>query len=521
VQFTGTTLVAFTAGVATFSVMAGPMINSAGTYTLTATESDYTLGVLGPTYTTPPITSNPFQVGGYHLNFRKQPANTDVDTPLLMSVYVEDSRGLSVGTVSSGSVQLSLESVSGSTASLSAYTNSGFDQGAELFTETSSPSIDTPGKYTLTATALDSSGAVDPSILPATSKEFQVTGLRIVFREQPPKESSSSTPIPFSVAIEDAKGAIDKTQNPILQAVSAPSGLRYSISSAVHFQNGVATFPSEVPSGIIPEGTVYPEEIQQEGKGYVITVSAVNADGSAIDEIAAGTSKPFDVVGYHLAFLKPPENGTVNQAFPFTLAVETGNGKIETGIPPTTVRLTISPDAETTPQLINAYTTDDGEIDFPTGYGGLHIDAVGQFTLTATAYDIDGMVSDIITAGTSKGFRVLPSHLSFVKQPESISEGFPIPYFQVDLENSDGMPIVPDPDDALQTGYDIQISYEAVVNGKAGPPTVLGDQTSVAGVASFTLYHIDQPGTYVIVAEDIDGFEFPPLPATSHIFKIL
>jgi hypothetical protein len=171
-----TTTVAFVGGIATFTTTAGPTINVSGTYTLTATEEDTSLGALAPTNTTVPITTRPFAIAGYHLVVKTPPAQSDVLAAIPLAIEVVDSKGKLDTSEAAAQVQLSLETVSGGTgAQLQGTTVATFSGGVAAFTADAGPQITAEGTYKLTAVEIGASElAADVSTQP-----FKVLGYHL------------------------------------------------------------------------------------------------------------------------------------------------------------------------------------------------------------------------------------------------------------------------------------------------------------------------------------------------------
>jgi hypothetical protein len=506
----GTTLVQFVNGKAIFNTTAGPSVNLSGTYTLTATDEDTSLGTLGPSNLTTAITSPKFKISGFKLKFKLQPKSTDVDTALVFTVDIINSKGKLASTIDTGSVALTLNSTPATGGVLSSYNNIGFTAGEDEFSDGVSPSIDVPGKsYTLTVAALDDSGAVDSTIPAITSAKFQINGLHIVFAPQPKSLQTVDMPIGFTLKVEDSKGKIDPAQTDGVKLSSTTPGgsVGGSVGTPI-FSAGVLTFASD--SGVVSNEPV--AEISTEGN-YTITATAFNSDGAIDKTVAPATSIKFKVESYHLMFQHPIPNGTAAEFFaPFTLQIVNAQGKFLPEAPATTIRVAIDPNVDFQPGPLQPFTTDGGEVTF----NNFEINVPGTYAITATAYASDGSISTAVRAVTSHDFRLFPRKLAFKIQPQSIAEGFVLPAFQVEVDDSEGKLIN---SDSIQ--IDIQISYKSTAPGST--PVILGDQTTQAGdlIANFNLYSIPTAGSYVIIAQALNDPDNTVAPITSKEFRII
>jgi hypothetical protein len=154
----GTTTLPFIAGVAVFSSTAGPMLDTVGAYTLTATEEDTATGVLAPTNTTTAITTHQFSIAGLHLQIVKEPGTINVFDPIPLSVAVVDSHNKRNTSENTAQVQLTLTTVSGGEgASLQGVTTATFQSGLATFTGSTAPMLNGGGTFTLTATEIGTS----------------------------------------------------------------------------------------------------------------------------------------------------------------------------------------------------------------------------------------------------------------------------------------------------------------------------------------------------------------------------
>jgi hypothetical protein len=521
----GTTLVQFVNGLATFTASNGPKVGAPGKYTLTATEEDDSLGVLGPTNLTSAITSKAFIVSGFHLVFKPQPKSTDSDAPLEFTVELVNSKNKVADSVNTGSIALTLLSTPANGGTLSTYTNPGFVQGIDEFSEGISPSIDTPGKsYTLRASALDDSGNPDPTIASVTSTKFQISGLSIKFVKQPTEDNDAGHAIPFTVELVDSHGKINTTETPQISITASPA-TPISVFTNLHFDQGMAVYTADA------DGFAN-IKINALGR-YTLTATAINDDGSHIMKIQPGISTPFHVFGYHIAFVQEPENSTSRpgNGSSFVAALEDIHGKIQTANPGDAGFLNIA-------GIVSVSSVSSGDTGIPLKEGSLddftsgeitvaadaaiRPDQPGEYTVrivgvSATSYD----PSPLVESGTSHVFKVFPAHLLFATQPQDESNGFAQPEITIEMQGADGAILNPANDV-------VQLSY-VPVGGPASSAVPLATQTFQPGAdaVSFDLLYINNLGSYQLIAtiissptDEVTTTQETVTPATSRTFTI-
>ena len=526
---TGTTLLAFAGGVATFTPTAGPTINVTGTYTLTATEEDAATGTLAPTNTTAPLVSHHFSIAGLHLVFDRKPPTTDVTAPLLFAVAAENAKGKVQSDVTGG-ISLGFTRGTGATGTLSPYTDSGFVNGVDTFTATNAASFNYPGAYTLSASPIDQSGAAVTTTAPA-SAPLKILGLHIKFLEQP-QDTPIQANIAFKVEIVNAAGKIDTNEDGDEVSVksalngnpSFSSGLAYS---AGHFSGGVLTFLSTTPSVLTPGSTIASE---LDAGNYTLTVGAQFSAFMPDIAVEPATSKSFKVSGLHIAFLKQPSNTTVNDALPFTVALEDDKDHVDTMFDEDYIQLSTQ-DMSGLGYSIGHF--DAGVRAFPNaittgilnaGAGAVTYGDAGMFSITATAvsatavsasgFNVYSAVPDV-AAGTSTSFKVFNQHIGFVRQP-TVSGGNVL-FFQLAVE---------DEEDKVYTGsivpYSFTVSYVPVgANASAGTTVIRTTSADPdTGIASFTVLAIPQ-GKYKILAVNASGNTPALSDADSNVFTIV
>jgi hypothetical protein len=161
---TGTTAT-LSGGIATFSDV---VLTKPGTYQLQASDAAGDIVA----------TTDKFGVTGDKLVYLVQPRSSNAASPLLMKVEALTPKGKPDTTLSE-TVQLSLNVIAGHTSAvLAGNATATLVGGVATFNAASAVSINLSGTYTLTATAIGSSG-VDYSVKPATSGKFKINGVTL------------------------------------------------------------------------------------------------------------------------------------------------------------------------------------------------------------------------------------------------------------------------------------------------------------------------------------------------------
>jgi hypothetical protein len=309
-------------GVATFSNV---VLQKPGTYQLQADDGADAVA-----------TSVKFKVTGNTLAFLTQPTDTATNEQITVRVGVKTSTG-KIATASSSVVELqSLNTISGGGLGLAALTLPTY-QTVSAGIATFTFSVPAAGKYTITTAAIDPTMTVpdtdayvtDDSVTPATSKSFKVLGPHLVFLT-PPKTTDVNSNIVVRVAVEDGRGKIDTSSSAALQLQNLKASTPISTLGLAGFEapayqtvsNGVATFTFSVPV----TGT------------FTITAVAVNpgdlddatGEPSVDPGVIASTSKPFQILGLHLAIMAQPTTVAANTAFALRVAVENSKGQLDT-----------------------------------------------------------------------------------------------------------------------------------------------------------------------------------------------
>ena len=194
-SFGGTTQVAFVDGVANFSGMNAPTIDTAGTYSLTVIPG----GWQWPTAAVDGVAGDfrAVVVGGDKIVFTEEPGNAEPDAADIPFTVELQNAQKQVDTNADGQLKISFRATSGGVnASLSGTTTVNLVDGVAMFPSAESDSDDSGlkinaiGTYIFTATELvldDDTDLYVPSTSsnPADSAPFIVQGDHLVFTQQP------------------------------------------------------------------------------------------------------------------------------------------------------------------------------------------------------------------------------------------------------------------------------------------------------------------------------------------------
>jgi hypothetical protein len=377
----GNTLATFVNGIATFAGSNAPTINGAGTYKLVATE----VGT-----DTPPasVESNEIKVTGLHIKFLEEPTDTAFDAGIPFEIAIVDAKGNVDTDYDSAVVSLSGKPQGPS------YSQKSFSNGTITFPAAltnalgqadGAATITTLGTYTITASAINADGSPIPEIAPATSKPFDITPLHIEFTKQP-VNSTIGGAIPFTLALKDADGKTDTTQDQSVVTAetialsSAPAGgLSYSTE---HFDAGVHTYPSTT-SDFMGYGTG--AATLGETGDFTLTANVV-VNGANVANILPATSNTFKILPQHLAFEKQPADVAAAYPIPaFEVASEDADGQIVTG-GAKTIQIAYQPVGSTSTPIVFGTATTDPSTGIAT-FSLLHIPTSGKYRLIATQID--------------------------------------------------------------------------------------------------------------------------------------
>ncbi|HUY35813.1 MAG TPA: Ig-like domain repeat protein [Pirellulales bacterium] len=381
----GTLTEAAVKGVATFKDL---VIDAAGSYTLSASDTDSGVALTG-------ATSNSFAVNpaaASKLVFTAQPKDTvsgqTIDGTSGVQVAIEDQFG-NVVTSDTSNVTIAVAGGPGTFASgtLTEAAVAGVATFKDLV-------IDTAGSYTLSASDTDNGVALTG----ATSNRFAISPAatsQLVFTAQPANTTAGQTIDGTSgvvVSIEDQFGNVETgdTSNVTIAVLSGP-GAFASGTLTVAAVKGVATFSNLV--------------IDQ-GGSYTLSASDV------ADAIASVTSSSFAVTpaaAGKLAFTAQPANTTSGQTINGTsgvqVTIEDQFGNVETG---DTSNVTIA--VASGPGTFAGGTLTEAAANGVATFKDLVIDTAGAYTLSA------GDSADSLSGFNSNSFNVsaLPTTTSVV-----------------------------------------------------------------------------------------------------------
>ena len=546
----GTVTAAFVNGLATFTAAAGPMVDVAGTYTLTATEEDATTGVLAPTNTTTPVTSNPFGLAGLHLLVKRQPADADALAAVPLTVAVVDNHGKVDTTEDTAGVQLSLTAVTGGAgATLAGTTAATFVNGLATFTAAAGPKVSGTGTFTLTAVE---TGAADPATQ-VTSRTFKVSGYTLV--DPDTSRAGSLTAVALGDDLPDNLGGLagvavlsDARGKPT-PAMDGLPNVQLSLTGGGGSLTGATTAtPSTIADhGVNASDYAFPVNITAAGN-YGLVVTAVDTPTSTVP---AAVIEPLTI---HVTVVDPElrlmvtRPVTANQ--PVGLSAYLASPKHPTDalvtFPAVGYELALTPTGTAVGNLAGEGATqvDKRTIARPMADGGsvpdVTIDAPGAYVVTATeltsAPDRSGATdapfaaaSAVPVAGRSTvttSILVLPDHLVFTVPPPAalaVGQAFSV---AVAVEDAKG-------DVLTDVTADDPLGPAATLGGtfvaKGGSTTLQGVVPTpfVDGVATFTGLSFTAPGLFVLKAReqnDYGGSTYvdPPseITATTNPFKV-
>jgi NADH/NAD ratio-sensing transcriptional regulator Rex len=456
-------------GVVTFT---GVSLNTAGNYTLSATDTTDDLNVTSGTFAISPAAAST-------LVFAQQPTGAAVNSAISPAIIVDiDDAFGNIVTSDDASVTLSITNPSGTQALAGSLTVTAVN-GVATFTGIS---LNTVGTYTLTAgdtadslTATSDTFAINPMGAPST----------LVFVQQPASAiaGASITP-PIAVAIEDSFGDVVTTDDSnVTLAVNTGSGTLGGTLTVAAF-DGVATFTG-ISVNTAGSFTLSASDTAD-------TLAAVQSNGFTVSPAAAAT----------LVFVQQPTSAIAGASItpPIQVAIEDSFGDVVT-----------SDDANVTLAINTGSGTLGGTLtvaafDGVATFTGISVNTAGSFTLSASD------TADTLAAVQSNGFTISPataSTLVFVQQPTSTTAGVAIsPAIVVDIDDSLGNVLTSDNSNVTLT-----------VNTQTGTAVTTGTLTvaAVNGVATFTGVTVDTAGILTITATDTAD----TLTATSGSFTVV
>ena len=460
----GTTSVAATGGSASFS---GLQINTAGNYTITATDTT--------TGTVTQATTNPFTVNPglpTKLVISAQPASITAGGTVSVGVTIEDQFNNVVTTGNTGStdtiqVALSSGSFAGGTTSVAAVNGVANFSGLQ---------INTAGSYTITASDTSRGG-----VATATTNPFTVNpGLpnKLVISAQPAATITAGGTVSVGVTIEDQFNNVVTTGNAgsndtIHVALSSSSFAAGTTSVAA--VNGVANF-----SGL---------QINTAGS-YTITASDTSRGG-----VATATTNSFTVNAggeSKLAITAQPATITAGGGAALGVTVEDQFGNPITSGPGLTDTIHVALSSGS----FAAGTTSVAATGGSASFSGLQINTAGNYTITAT-----DTTTGTVTQATTNPFTVNPAaanKLVFTVQPANSTGGVALPTQpQVTVEDQFSNVVTND-----SSTVTLKIATSTPTSG--GPGTLSGcTQSETMGVVTFSGCRINTAGTgYKLTATD-------------------
>ncbi len=439
----GTLTVAAVSGVATFSNV---KINTAGNYTLTASDGALTTATSGSFTVSAAAASK--------LAYGVQPSNVTAgvaDSPSIV-VDVEDQFG-NIVTTDSSNVTLAVATGPGSASGTLTVAAS---SGVATF---SNVKLNTAGNYTLTAS--------DGALTTATSGSFTVSvaaASKVVYSVQPSNVTAGVADSPSIVVdVEDQFGNIVTTDssNVTLAVATGPGSASGTLTVAA--SGGVATFSNV--------------KLNTAGN-YTLTAS----DGA----LTTATSSSFTVnaaAASQVVYAVQPSNVTAGVADSPSIVVDVED---QFGNIVTTDSSNVTLAVATGPGSASGTLTVAASSGIAT-FSNIILDTAGNYTLTAS----DGA----LTTATSGSFTVsvaAASKVVYAVQPSNVTAGVAdSPSIVVDVEDQFGNIVTTD-------------SSNVTLAVATGPGSATGTLTVAAssGVATFSNVKLDTAGNYTLTASD-------------------
>ena len=447
----GTLTRAASNGLATFNDL---KVNTAGTYTLTATASGLTQAVSSS------FTVSSQQVGAAsRLAFSVQPASTTAGANISVTVQVQDGSGNLISTANNAISVALFTNPGGATIGGTRTVNA--VNGAASFTL----SLDRVGQgYSFVATA--------NGLQPGVSNAFDIAvgaASQLVFVTQPSAVPPGSTIAPaVQVAIEDASGNVvtSATGTIALTLGNNTTGATLTGGGAQSVSNGVASFP------VLSVNLAGSYTLVASSTGFTNATSSSFSVGSGATGSAA-----------KLVFTNQPGSTTAGSNINVTVQVQDGSGNLVTSASNTiTLSFFTNPGSATL-----------GGTRTVTASGG-----VASFTVSVnkpgTGYSLAATATGL-SVGTSTAFDISigpAAQLAFVTQPSGAQVGANLaPPVQVAVEDAAGNVIT-----SATTVIAVALSNNTTGATLSG--TLM--QTASGGVATFPDLKIDRTGTYTLTA---------------------
>ena len=390
VQVTGNTAV-LSGGKATFSAFT---IKSPGYYQLAADD-----GVDAE------ATAPKFQIVGDHLVITKQPADVDAGDPITFGVSLRDAKNKVDTLDSTDQVAVSLNlPTTGSAATLDGVTTLTLNAGVATFTSDQNLKIGVPGKYTLTATALDSTGVLLAGTSAVNSKAFNVGPYHLVVTQKAASAVGVNEPVEFAVTAYDKHGKVYTDLNAGFAVVNLQS---FQNTFTSPFTNGVATFKAPSAPVLSTVGT------------YQFIVTAEDANGNPLNQFGGTVHFNVKVQADHLVYTTQPVDVSFGISETVVVVIEDLKNKVVTAFDGNLAVLTAQPIGRTpTPYFASPEPTfSNGKATFEDSLlsgSGVNLETVGSFQLT-----IKLDVGNEVEPGVSHMFKVTPYKAVFTRQPQS------------------------------------------------------------------------------------------------------
>ena len=442
----GTVLATLVNGVATFSDTAGPTVNAAGTYTLTATQMQGGVAVDSTTA----ATSAPFNIfkAVGMLAFGVQPGAGTAGWAIspAVTVKVENAAG-QLQTSDTSKVTLAVFSgpagaVLGGTIPVAAV------GGIATFKDLK---LNLPGTYQLVAT--------DGSLGVAQSQKFTVNvSKKLVFGSTPTTATAGAAVPSFSVKVEDAAGniAIGDGSTVTLTIATGPAKVATLTAVAV---KGIATFSK-----------------------LMLTVAGTYTLKATDGLLTPAVSQPITITpaaAAKLVLSTIPATETAGGIIPpFSVSVEDKFGNLVTGNSST---ITLAIASGPTGAKINGILMQKAVKGVAT-FSGLSLNIAGACKLKATDGSLTAAVSQPITIIPAAAAKLV---LSTIKATNTA--GVAIPSFKVMVEDKFGNVVTSD-------SSTVKL---AIANGPAGAKiNGMLTQKAVKGIATFSGLSLNTAGIY-------------------------
>jgi hypothetical protein len=446
----GSTLTAtVVGGVATFSNL---ILNTAGTYTFTATDGSLTSATSGSIAINAAAPSK--------MAFTQVPTSGTAGTALTaIKATLQDSLG---NTIPSSTFMVTIAVASGpagftANSTLTATAVNGVATFSNLI-------LNTAGNYTFTAT--------DGSFAPATSSNIAINAaaaIKVVFTSVPASGTAGSALTAIQATVQDAyeNTVMSNTSIVTIAVASGPAGFTAGSTLTATAVNGVATFSNLI---LNTAGT------------YTFT--------AAVGSLTSATSGKFAInaaAASKLAFTQTPSTGTAGSVLTtLTVAIEDAYGNVvNTNTSAPTIALNSFPAGGS---FTSSSTLTVAAVNGVATFSKLILTTAGTYTF----YSFDGS----LTAALSGSIVISPAAASkvvFTSVPTSGTAGSALTAIQATVQDANGNTVT----------SNTSTMTIAVASGPAGftaGSTLTA--TAVNGVATFSNLILNTTGTYTFTATD-------------------